>query len=124
MAEAGKDEEECRKKMGIGLHVLLGFLDNVRGLQLECARVLHELLLVSVFMYGSDTLIRREKKRSMISAVQTDNLRGLLGFKRMDKVSNAWVSEEWTDGLMKALGWYGHSERRENDRIGKSVYCM
>ena len=103
--------------MGVGLNVLLGFLDNVRGLHLECTRVWHELLLVSVFMYGSDTLIRREKERSMISAVQTGNLRGLLGFRRMDKVSNAWISEGWTDELMKALGWFGHVERMENDRI-------
>ena len=32
-------------------------LVNARGLQLDCARVLHESLLVPVLMYGSDTMI-------------------------------------------------------------------
>ena len=30
---------------------------NVRGLQLECTRVLHETLLVPVLMYGSEKMI-------------------------------------------------------------------
>ena len=33
------------------------FLVNVRGLQLECARVLHETLLVPFLIYGSETMI-------------------------------------------------------------------
>ena len=32
-------------------------LVNSRDLQLECARVLHETLLVPVLMYGSETLL-------------------------------------------------------------------
>ena len=36
-----------------------------------------------VLMYGGETMIQ-EKKRSRIRAVQMDNLRGLLGFRRMD----------------------------------------
>ena len=39
-------------------------LVNARGLQLECARVLHESLLVPVLMYDSETMIWKEKKRS------------------------------------------------------------
>ena len=31
---------------------------------LECARVLHETLLVPVLMYGSETMIWKEKERS------------------------------------------------------------
>ena len=46
-------------------------------------RVLHETLLVPVLMYGNETLWK-EKERSRISAVQMDNLRGLLGIRRMD----------------------------------------
>ena len=46
------------------------------------------------FLYGSETIIWREKKkRSRIRAVQMDNLRGLLGIRRMDKVLNAWSRE-------------------------------
>ena len=51
-------------------------LANARGLQLECGRVLHELLFVPVLMYGSETMMRKEI-RFRIRAVQMDNLRGL-----------------------------------------------
>ena len=58
---------------------------------LECARVLHESLLVPVLTNGSETIIWREKERFRIRAVQIDNLRGLLDIRRMDKVLNAWT---------------------------------
>ena len=37
-----------------------------------------------------------------------DNLRGLLGIRRMDRVPNVW--------------WFVHVERMERDRIPKKVY--
>ena len=67
-------------------------LVNARSLQLECARVLHESLLVPVLTYGSETIIRREKESSRIRVVM-DNLRGLLGIRRIDKVPNAWIRQ-------------------------------
>ena len=63
-------------------------LVNARSLQLECARVFHESLLVPFLTYCSETVIWREKERSRIRAVQLDNFRGLLGIRRMDKVLN------------------------------------
>ena len=47
-------------------------------LQLECARVLHEALFVHVLMFGSETVVWKEKESSRIRAVQMDNLKGLL----------------------------------------------
>ena len=41
----------------------------------ECARVLHEALLVPVLMCGSDTKLWKEKERSRVRAEQMDNLR-------------------------------------------------
>ena len=38
-------------------------------------------------------LIWREKERYRIRAVQIDNFRGLLGIRRMDKVSNAQIRQ-------------------------------
>ena len=52
-------------------------LVNARDLHLECASFLH------VLMYGFETMIWKE--RSRIRVVQMDNLKGLLGIKRMDK---------------------------------------
>ena len=47
--------------------------------------VLLKSLLVPVLTYGSETMIWKEKERSRIRAVQTDELRGLLGIWRMEK---------------------------------------
>ena len=66
---------------------------NARSLQLECAKVFHESLLVPVLMYGSETMIWREKERSRIRATHMDNLGALLGIRRMDKVPNAGIRE-------------------------------
>ena len=53
------------------------------SLQLECAKVLYESLLVPVLTYSSKTMIRREKERSRIRAVQ------------MDESEVYWVSGKW-----------------------------
>ena len=70
-----------------------------------------------------------EKEWSRIRAVQMDNLRGLLGIRRMDKVPNAQIRHFWgvTKGVDEkndegVLRWFGHVERMENDRITKRVY--
>ena len=66
---------------------------------------------------------------SRIKAVQMDNLRGLVGIRKMDKVSNVRLRElyEVTKGVNEridegALRWFGHVERIENDRIGRRMY--
>ena len=46
-----------------------------------------------ILIYGSEAMIWKEKERARISAVQMDNLRGLLGIRMMDKVPNAWIME-------------------------------
>ena len=63
-----------------------------RHLQFECSRVLHETLIVPV-MYGSETMLWKEKKRSRIKGVHMDNLRGLIGIMRMDRVPNPRIRE-------------------------------
>ena len=71
---------------------MLLYLMNARCLQLECATVLHESLLVLALMYGSETIIWKEKERSSrIRVLEMDNLRGLLGIRRVDKVPNVWI---------------------------------
>ena len=74
-------------------------------------------------------LIWREKQTSRIRTVQMDNLRGLLGIRRTDKVSNAWIRQLCgvTKGLDKKidniiLRLFSHMERMENDGIAKKVY--
>ena len=57
--ESGTYEAQCSSKVASGRRVAgaIRSLVNTRSLQLECARVLHESLLVPVLMYGSETMI-------------------------------------------------------------------
>ena len=100
-----------------------------RRVLIECARALHESLLMPVLTYSSETKIWREKESYRIRAVQMDNLRGLLGIMRMNKVQNARirqlcgvtkvVDERIDEGLLR---WFSHVEGMENDRIAQRVY--
>ena len=50
--ESGTDGSECSRKLASGRRVAgaIRFIINARDMQLECARVLHKTLLVTVFM--------------------------------------------------------------------------
>ena len=91
--ESGTDEAECGRKVASGGRVAgyIRSLVNARDLQLECARVLYEILFAPVLMYGSKTMLWKEKEISRIRAVQIDNLKGLLSIRRMEKVPNARI---------------------------------
>ena len=94
MDESGTDGAECNRKVVSESRVagVIRSLVNSRDLQIECARVLHETLLVPVFMYDSEIILWREEK-SRVRSVQMDNLRGFLGIGRMNKVPNAQIRE-------------------------------
>ena len=66
-----KSGTECSRKIASGRKVAgaIRSLVNVRNLQIEYARVLHEILIVLVLMYGSETILWREKERSRIIVV-------------------------------------------------------
>ena len=58
-----------------------------------------------------------------------DNLRGMLGIRRMDRVLNAWIRKlcGMTNGVDEridegVLWWFGHVERMEKEWIAKKVY--
>ena len=54
---------------------------------------MHETFLIPVLMYGSKTMLWKEKERSRIRVVQIDILRELLGIRRMDRVQNVRIRE-------------------------------
>ena len=74
---SGADGAEYSRKVASGRRVkgVIRSVVNTRYLQLECARVLHETLLVPVLMYVSETMLWKEKERSIVRTVQMDNLR-------------------------------------------------
>ena len=125
------DGAECSRKVASGRKVagairsLVKFMD----IQLECARFLHETLLVPVIMYGSETMLWEKKERSRVRPVQMDNLRGLFGIRMMDMVPNARIRE--LCGVRKCLHeridegilrWFNHVERMERDMIDMRIY--
>ena len=74
-------------------------------------------------------MLWKEKDRSRIRNVQIDNLRGLLGIRRMDRVPNAriralcGVTKEVDERIgVCVLQWFGHLERMEKDGISNRVY--
>ena len=62
MDESGTDEVECSRKVETGRKVAgtNSSLVNVSDLRLECARVLHETLLVPLLTYDSETMLWNE----------------------------------------------------------------
>ena len=78
--------------------------------------VLHETLLVPVLIYGSETMLWKVKERSRVR----DNVRGLLGIRRMNKVLSTQIRE--LCGMKRGLDeridegvlwWFSHVERME-----------
>ena len=90
----GTDGAECSSKVAGRRRVAdaIKSLVSARDLQLEYTRIFHKTLLVPVLIYWSRKMLWK-KKRSRLRAVQMDNLRGLLGIRRIDKFQNARIRE-------------------------------
>ena len=75
------DKAEYHKKAVSGRRVTGAIMSLVKAkdLQLECARVLHETLLVPVLTYGRERMMWKEERYSR--AVQMDNLRNFIGVR-------------------------------------------
>ena len=80
-------------------------------------------MLVPVLMYDSETMLWKKKERFRVSAVKMDNLRGLLGIRRMDRVPNSRIRElcgvrkgldERIGGSAMWRGWRGIRSLRES----------
>ena len=80
-------------------------------------------------MRGSETMLWKEKERSRIRDVEIDNLRGLSGIRKVNRILNAWIRE--LCGMKKGLDeridegllqWFSHVQRMKSDRIAKREY--
>ena len=104
---------ECRRNVTVDIRSLV-----------NAWSLLHEAMLVPVLLYGSETMVWREKKRSRM-----DNLRGLRAIRRRDRVPNARIRELCgvTKGVDErteesVLQWFSHIEIIGSDRISIRVY--
>ena len=59
--------------------------------------VLHEVFLVPFLFDYSEAMVWRGMEKHRIRAVQMDNFRGLLGIRRVDRVSNERLRVMWSD---------------------------
>ena len=82
-----------------------------------------------VLIHGSEAMVWKEKEWFRIRAVQMDNLRGLIGIRRMDKIPNTGIKEfcavtKRVDGRIDEYVLWGfvYVEKMENDRIAKRIY--
>ena len=70
-------------------------------------------------------MIWREKERFRVKVVQTDNLRVLLGIRKIDRVPNIWIRQlcgmkkEMDKKCMKV---FSNDLAMKNDWIAKSAY--
>ena len=87
MDESGRDGAEYSRKVENGRRVAgaIRSLINAKDLQLCMKDCLY------VFKYGSETTLWKEKERSRIRVAQMNNLRGLLGNRRMDRFQYALI---------------------------------
>ena len=69
--ESGTDGAECSMKVARGKRVAstIRYQINAKDLQLECARVLYETLLVRILMYGSETMLWKNQAQMEQNAV-------------------------------------------------------
>ena len=72
MDESGIDGAECSRKVESGRRGAgaIRSLVNGRDLQLECAGVLHEILIIPVLIHGSEAMLWKEKEMSRVKSVQ------------------------------------------------------
>ena len=125
--KAGTDGAKCSRNLKSGrVAGAIKSLDNARDLQLECASLASNIACPCSYVW-SETMLWKEEERSRVRAVQMDNLRGLLGIRRMDRVLNVRIRE--LCGLRKGLEridegmlqWFAHVERMEKGMIAKRV---
>ena len=72
MNESATNGADCSRKVAGDIRSLVKAGDS----QLKCARLLYEILLVPVLIYGNGTILWKEKEVFRIRAVQMDRLLG------------------------------------------------
>ena len=91
------DGAECSRKVAGERRVsgVIRSLVNARDMQLECARVHYETMKHCMYLFLCMALRQcyRKRRRDLGLGLYMDNLRGLLGIRRIDRVPNTRISE-------------------------------
>ena len=90
---------------------------------------IHNAVLISTLMYGSESWVWQREHESRINAVEMRSLRKICGVTLADRVPNDDVRKRV--GLKESVGvkirrgmlrWFGHVERMQDDRMTKQIY--
>ena len=84
--ESGTDRAECSRKIVSGSMIAgaIRSLVNARDLQLQWARVLHEILLGPVLIYGRETMLWKERRDLELGLYRWTTSRRLLVIREME----------------------------------------
>ena len=100
-----------------------------RYLGMDAKRRLYEGVIVPTVLYGAETWNVRKEERNKLNVMEMRCLRSMLGVSRVDRVRNeevrrkTGVGRKLSDRLdQKVLGWYGHMERMNEERLTKRVW--
>ncbi|KAK7882210.1 hypothetical protein WMY93_028384 [Mugilogobius chulae] len=100
-----------------------------RSLGMDAKRRLYEGVVVPAALYGAETWSLKVAEKRKLNVMEMKCLRSMCGVTRMDRVRNeevrrrTGVVRELADRAeRKALGWFGHVERMEGERLVKKVY--
>jgi hypothetical protein len=124
-----KAEIEQRVMKGRNVCGAIKKLVNQKSLSLECARALHEGVLVPTLLYSNETLTVYERDVSRLQAVEMSLLRNMIGVTRWDRHRNEEI-REWCGvsvslserGVRGRLRWAGHLCRMSDERWPKIVF--
>ena len=80
-----KSEIDNRVLKGRSVSGAIKKLLNQRHLSIQCARALHEGILVPTLLYGNETVTMYDRDVSRLQAVEMNMLRNDVGVKRWDR---------------------------------------
>jgi hypothetical protein len=125
----GSEEIDSRVMKGRSVSGAIKKLVKEKHLSIQCARALHEGVLLPTLLYGNETLSMYERDASRLQAVEMSLLRSAIGVTRRDRIRNENIREVCgvTVSLrqrarMGRLRWFGHMKRMNETRWPKRIY--
>jgi len=131
VAANGGLEYEVKHRVNEGCKALgaLRKVVNSKSMSMEAKRGLYESVIVPTVLYGAETWCLSAAERKKVDVFEMKCLRSMLGVTRRDRVRNEMVRER--TGVVRelsrrvderVLGWFGHVERMNEERLVKRIY--
>ncbi|CAG4954309.1 unnamed protein product [Parnassius apollo] len=107
----------------------LNALVKRQGMVKSARLAIHNAVLVPTLLYGSETWVCQKKHKSKLNVVEMRSIRKMCGVtladrKRNEEIRNmAGLKDDLITKIDRGvLQWFGHVERRSEDRMVKKIY--